>query len=596
MLYPTIKEIRTTSIMTEGFGGYNRNLRMPDGEFYDTKNLTNDFYPVLSSRRLRGSVAKLNNPSGMAVKDSLVYADGSDLFYNGKKVEGITLSTLEENCPKKFVSMGAYLCIFPDNLYVNTADMTDFGSMEMNWESNEGTTIKYSLCKGDGEVYKSPIVSDTAPKEAKNGDLWIDTSDDVHVLNQYSEQMKLWVEIAATYIKIEALGIGQNVSVGDGLKIKGCAYNGKNSVVKKQAEMINGLRIVKSKDDNSIVITGIIDEVFSQNITKKGEVSVSRKVPKIDFVCECQNRLWGCYYGLENGKTVNEIFCSKLGDFKNWEVYAGISTDSYRASCGTEGVWTGAVTYLGHPLFFKENYVHRVYVSSSGAHQVVSYDIDGVQKGSENSFAIVNDSLFYKGRKGINIFDGTQAMCISEQLGQDRYFEASAGCLGSKYYISMKDVNGIWNMFVYDAKKGFWIKEDNTHALYFSNMGDDLYYIDQDTNEIKSIMGASGSLEKDFQWEAVSGIMGYEYSEKKYLSRFRFRMSLDESGWAEVLIQYDSNGKWEKRGVIIGQGINRTFTLPIIPRRCDHLQLKLRGKGAFKLYSFERVLERGSDR
>lgn len=596
VLYPKIREIKTTSIMTDGFKGYNRNLRAADGEFYDTKNLTNDFYPVLSSRNLRGSVSTLMNPSGMAVKDSLVYADGTDLFYNGKKVEGITLSTLDENCPKKFVSMGAYLCIFPDKLYVNTADMTDFGSMEMSWNATDGSTIKYTLCKGDGEVYKTPAVSDTAPTDAKNGDLWIDTSDDIHVLNQYSQQMQLWVEIASTYIKLESNGIGQNVSVGDGLRIRGCAYSGSNEIVKKQLEMINGVRTVKARGDNFIVITGIIDEVFTQNITRDNEVSVSRKVPNMDFVCECQNRLWGCYYGLENGKTVNEIFCSKLGDFKNWEVYAGISTDSYRASCGTEGTWTGAVTYLGHPLFFKENYVHKVYVSANGAHQVVSYEVDGVQKGSENSFAIVNDCLFYKGRKGINIFDGTQSVCISEQLGQERYFEASAGSMGSKYYISMKDINGLWNMFVYDVKKGLWIKEDNTHALFFSSMGDDLYYVDWDTKEIKNIMATKGIMEKQFQWEAVFGVMGYEYSQKKYLSRFRLRMCLEENGWAEVLIQYDSNGKWEKRGVIKGKGINRTFTLPIVPRRCDHLQIKLRGKGTFKLYTFERVLERGSDR
>ena len=134
----------------------------------------------------------------------------------------------------------------------------------------------------------------------------------------------------------------------------------------------------------------------------------------MDFVTECQNRLWGCYYGIRDGETVNEIFCCKLGDFKNWECYMGISTDSYRASVGTDGVWTGAVTYLGYPMFFKENFLHKVYVSATGAHQITSTALDGVQKGSADSLAIVADTLIYKTRTGIAQFDGSMPVPISD--------------------------------------------------------------------------------------------------------------------------------------------------------------------------------------
>lgn len=589
MLYPKIKEISSSSLYTDRFKGINRGLRSGDGEFYDTKNMTNDFYPVLSSRKKRGVVTKLNDPVGMAVKDGLIYADGSDLYYNGNKVEGVVLSTLYDNCPKRFVGMGAYLLVFPDNIYVNTVDLTDFGSMEMSFEADD--EVSFTLSNADGTAYDMPTVSKTAPDDAKNGDLWIDTSGDIHILKQYSENLSLWAEVASCYVRIETNGIGLNVKEGDGLRISGIRYDGENESLKAQAEALNGTRTVKARGDNFIVITGIIDEVFTQ----MGGVKAERKVPKADFIIECQNRLWGCYYGIDEGKTVNEIFCSKLGDFRNWEVYAGISTDSYRASVGTDGVWTGAVSYLGYPLFFKENHVHKVYVSSSGAHQIVTNKVDGVQKGSENSLAVVSDTLLYKSPSGVNIFDGTQAHKISEAFGNERFFEASAGGLGEKYYISMKNEKDQWSMFVYDIRKGLWVKEDNTKALFFSCLGDELYYVDEGTFEVKNINGSAGETEEDFEWEATFGTMGYEYSEKKYLSRFRFRMCLEEKGYMEVLIQYDSNGVWEKHGVIKGLGKNRSFTLPIIPRRCDHLDIKLKGKGDFTLYSFERVLERGSD-
>lgn len=591
MLYPIVKETKTYILMTTEFGGYNHSLKPREGEFFDTENITTDYYPIASGRKKRGIVRRLNSPSGMTAKDSLIYADGADLYYNGKKVDGLVLSTEKEKCPKKFVSMGAYLCIFPDNLYLNTADMTDFGSMEMSWEAEESTSVKYSICKGDGAEYGKTTVADEAPKDAENGDLWIDSSTDTHILKQYSKNMNMWVEIATVYVKIEAKGIGQRIEKGDGIRISGCKYSGENEYIKKQIEALNSTFTVKERGDNHIVVTGLLDETYTQN----GGVNVTRKVPKMDYVTECQNRLWGCYYGLEDGKTVNEIFCCKLGDFKNWEVYSGISTDSFRASCGTDGVWTGAVTYLGYPLFFKENYVHKVYVSSGGAHQIVSMAIDGVQKGSDTSFAIVNDYLFYKSKTGINRFDGTQAVNISSDLGNEQYCDAVGGRLGGKYYVSMKDINEKWHLFVYDVKRGLWIREDNTMALYFADIDNELYYIDGDSNELKTINGTEGNEEDKFPWKIVFGDIGYEYFQKKYLSRFNIRMSLEEDGWAEIYTEYDSNGIWEKRGTINGTGISRTFTLPIIPRRCDHIRIKIEGSGEFKLYSISKILEIGSD-
>ena len=591
MLYPIVKETKTYNLMTTEFGGYNHSLKPREGEFFDTENITTDYYPIASGRKKRGIVRRLNSPSGMTARDSLIYADGADLYYNGNKVDGLVLSTEKEKCPKKFVSMGAYLCIFPDNLYLNTADMTDFGSMEMSWEAEENTSVKYSICKGDGAEYGKTTVADEAPKDAENGDLWIDSSTDTHILKQYSKNMNMWVEIATVYVKIEAKGIGQRIEKGDGIRISGCKYSGENEYIKKQIEALNSTFTVKERGDNHIVVTGLLDETYTQN----GGVNVTRKVPKMDYVTECQNRLWGCYYGLEDGKTVNEIFCCKLGDFKNWEVYSGISTDSFRASCGTDGVWTGAVTYLGYPLFFKENYVHKVYVSSGGAHQIVSMAIDGVQKGSGTSFAIVNDYLFYKSKTGINRFDGTQAVNISSDLGNEQYCDAVGGRLGGKYYVSMKDINEKWHLFVYDVKRGLWIREDNTMALYFADIDNELYYIDGDGNELKTINGTEGKEEDKFPWKIVFGDIGYEYFQKKYLSRFNIRMSLEEDGWAEIYTEYDSNGIWEKRGTIKGIGMSRTFTLPIIPRRCDHIRIKIEGSGEFKLYSISKILEIGSD-
>lgn len=66
-------------------------------------------------------------------------------------------------------------------------------------------------------------------------------------------------------------------------------------------------------------------------------------------------------------------------------------------------------------------------------------------------------------------------------------------------------------------------------ALYFADIDNELYYIDGDSNELKTINGTEGKEEDKFPWKIVFGDIGYEYFQKKYLSRFNIRMSLEET-------------------------------------------------------------------
>jgi hypothetical protein len=59
-------------------------------------------------------------------------------------------------------------------------------------------------------------------------------------------------------------------------------------------------------------------------------------------------------------------------------------------------------------------------------------------------------------------------------------------------------------------------------------------------------------------------------------------------------MQYDSDGVWHDKGTVNGDRLY-TFTLPVIPRRCDHLQFRITGHGEMQLFSITRVYEQGSD-
>lgn len=594
MFYPKLKETYTTQQVTDEFHGYNHNLKIGDGEFYNMLNLTSSYYPLFANRGRRGEVTVLREPAGLLGKSKLAYIDGNRLYYGGADItnyieaEGFSISTHESMVPKQLVSMGAYIVIFPDKLYINTENYTDCGSIEARFSTGSGDPVQYAPCKADGTEYSQPTISAIAPEKPTNGQLWIDSSEKVHSLKQYNEVSAMWVDVPTVYSKIRYTGIGKQFSKFDGVTIDGCTPDSEN--MSEQVAQLNGSKIIYDCGDDYIVVVGLLDRAFTQ---VKGKVSVSRTMPDLDFITEAENRLWGCKYGLVNGETVNEIYCCALGDFKNWNKFLGLATDSYVASVGTDGPWTGAVTHLGYPIIFKENFLHKVYISSKGAHQIVDTACRGVQKGSHNSLAVVNETLYFKSVTDICAYDGSLPVSVSSRFGTERYYEAAAGSLGDKYYVSMRDRDGEWHMFVLDTLRGYWHREDDTRALWFTRCNGELYYVDEE-GRLMCVGGSEGTLEEEIEWMAETGLIGYTTVEQQYISRFNLRMKLPEGSELDVYLQYDSDGKWHHAGHCKGNGIG-TFLLPVRPRRCDHFRIKMEGKGDVRIYSFARVHEKGSD-
>ena len=577
MKLPKLKELNTYREMVDVFKGYNHNLRIGEGEFYDMKNLSSDNYPILSPRPKRGIYATPNKPLGMVAKDALCYVDGGDFIINEYRVS-MGLSTGDEK-PKTLISMGAYVIIMPDKKYINTANLSDYGNIEVGFVTTAATT--FELCKVDGVEYGDIVTQDTAPTDPKNMDLWIDTSETPHQLKQYSSTTDMWSAIATTYIKISSPGIGKPFSVNDGVTIEGV----------NSPKDLNASMVIWAKGDDFIVVTGILDKVTTQTTS----ISITRRMPNMDFIIESENRLWGCRYGASiNGEMVNEIYASKLGDFKNWNCFMGISTDSYAATVGTDGQFTGAITHLGYPIFFKENFMHKVYGNYPANYQIQTTACRGVQKGCERSLAIVNEVLYYKARSGICAYDGSLPQEMSSALGDISYNNAVGGVLGNKYYISMSDAEERYHLFVYDTKKGMWHREDDTQAVDFCNCRGDLYYIDHADNQIKTVKGTGVTETGAISWEAITGIIGTDSPDKKYISRMDVRMSLQVGTRVVFSVEYDSSGVWESLFMMAGTSL-QSFAVPIRPKRCDHLRLRIEGLGDAKIYSICKTIEQGSD-
>jgi len=610
---PELIEGAKSTLMTSAFYGYNHNEIIADGELYDMENMTGDGYPLLAVRRHRGitSLDVEGQPSvaltGIHGRDQLVFVRGDTVYYNNYPVVGLTLSTTAGTTPKKIISFGAYVLIFPDKKYFNTTDLSECGSIDRTF-SAAGTGLSLRMCRPDGSNYESdPVGGTNPPANPDNGDYWIDESGDTDVLRQWSAATEEWAEVPNTFVKISGTGIGAGLKEYDCIDLSGIALGGEDPDAKLESQVsaLNGSVIIYACGSDYIVTAGLINQAVETGGLTSDTVGADLIVPDMDYICESNNRLWGCKYGLVDGNVVNEIYASKLGDFRNWRCYMGLSTDSYAASVGTDGPFTGAVTQRGYPVFFKENAIHRVSGQTPSSFTIQTTIARGVQRGSWRSLAVVKEEVYYKSRDGVMVYDGNMPQSISDNLGGVLYSDARAGVLEERYYISMKDGTNHWHLFVYDTAHGTWWKEDDTQALGFGTAGDELYWIDETHNTLVTVRGTMGTAESAIGWSAVFDLYGVNYVQggsrdtptrvrnEKYISMFKIRMKMAEGATMQLYIQYNG-GEWESMGTRTGTGLG-TFVLPVIPKRCDHVRYKLVGTGDAAIYSISRMMEAGGD-
>lgn len=574
MNYPVLTPPESRRETTNLFLGLNRNDLPGEGELADMENLTSDRYPVLASRPRRGIYAMPAAPSGMIAKDSLCYADGEDFIINGNHVH-MHLSAE----PKTMVSMGAYVIILPDRKYINTADLTDFGNIDCT-VTVENPTI--TPASSDGTDRIPDYIQPGPPESPAAGALWVDTSGDAPVLKVWSAYGEQWTQEAATYLRIDAPGIGSDFRAFDGVTLSGSALD--------ETELV-GSTYLWNVGEDFLLIPGFL---LGASV-KVGSLTVSRKMPEMDFVVESENRLWGCRYGLNSdGEFVNELYASKLGDFRNFGCYMGLSTDSYTVSLGSDGVFTGACSYLGFPLFFKENCIHRVYGSYPAAYRLQTTQCRGVRKGSEKSLVMVGEVLYYHSATGICAYDGSLPMDVSQALGRELFHSAVAGTWRGKYYVSMADEEDNHSLYVYDPRRGLWHREDDCRAAEFCACRGELFFIDHRDGAIKTVSGQGTPEEGPITWSATTGPIGAATADHRYLRKLTLDVALAPGSTVTVEGAYDESPDFKRLGGFTADSFRR-FTFPVRPRRCAVLRLRISGTGEGAVYGITRTTQKGSD-
>ena len=374
-----------------------------------------------------------------------------------------------------------------------------------------------------------------------------------------------------------------NFSVGDGVTITGAsnAANNKTAIIRE--------------------IVGDELHFYENTFVNEGPVTLTlkREIPDLDFICSNENRLWGC-----RGDT---IYASKLGDPSNFNVFDGLATDSWATDAGSDGEFTACCSYLGYPVFFKEEHIYKVYGAKPSAFQLMGSATMGVKAGSHKTLAIAGETLFYLSRAGIVAYGGGMPENIAKAFGTDRYADGAGGSDGLKYHVVMKraDTN-VCEHFVWDTRRAMWHREDTTNAVGFAFSDGELWML----AENGKLMGlglkeapAGATAEGVFQSFVETGDFTEKNPNRKGTSKLQLRGELGTDTMLTVKIKFDSGrpgspsdtqGGWETVAKLISTA-KRSWYLPIIPRRSDHFRLRFEGIGEWRLYSLVRENYSGSE-
>ena len=613
MLLTNRTGVKNTRDLLRAFGGLNETYGCTEAEYSGGMNFSARDFPALSTRLPRRRLQELAGLNGMYHLNGLLTVCGQDLVYTPDEApaQPVTVKNAVADSRKTMVGIGTKILIFPDKVAFDTANGSA-APLGAAWEAGN-LSVSFAPCDASGNTYEVKDKGTKEPEHPQDGQLFLKLNEPdkpysaENTLEVYSETSGNWTVIPLDYCLVTAEGIGAEFRVWDTVTLTGTGAEQAG-----QWAGLDGDRIVYGVTETTLrlradpggehfygrlVHNGSSAVWVSMDGTQREEyfpaegVKAERRVPDLEYLTECDNRVWGC------SSSENVIYACKLGDPTNWFSYRGIAADSYAVTVGSDGAFTGAATCMGYALFFKENTLHKLYGSKPSDFQLSSLRCRGVAKGAARSLCVINETLYYLSPDGVMAWDGSIPTKVSTALDPARLRNvksALGGALDGRYYLHLVRGSGeaqAVRLLVYDTERGLWQEED-VCSYEMAGSGGQLYLWDG-----KAIWAADADREENWQqaggiedgvsFELVSGNIGLDSPEELYLSRLTLRLEAEVKSRIEVAVSYDS-GAWETLAQLTADG-RRCFDVPFVPRRCGSLRFRLKGRGQLTLRSLTRT-------
>lgn len=306
-------------------------------------------------------------------------------------------------------------------------------------------------------------------------------------------------------------------------------------------------------------------------------VILRREVPDIDYAVEYQNRVWSC--------KGDNIYASRLGDCRNFNVFEGTTLDSWATNTGTLGDFTGVVSMPNRLVFFKENTIHELYGSVPSTFSLSVTASLGCKQGCYRSLAVINNYIYYMSIKGIMRYYSGNPELISIPLRlSSNIVKAVAGTDYRKYYISLTDEKDQTSLYVFDTYNLIWLQEEPMKTVEFDTFEGELYAITED--KFYKLNVNSEESEEFVKWSFETEEFTEVVHNKKLLSAFSLKADIKCQDNLRAYISIN-NGQWQRIEFVVDPEY-RTYFYYLKPQRVERCKFKFEGIGEAKIYSLSR--------
>ena len=330
--------VQNSRTLLRAFGGLNEGYGCSEAEYSAGINFSSRDFPALSTRKPRRKLRTLTGLNGMYHLNGLLTVCGKDLVYTPDDGgETVTCTDAVADSKKALVGLGTKILIFPDKVAFDTADGS-VSALGACWKA-EGQSVEFAPCDAEGRTYTPTGVGREEPESPADGQIFLKVEDEEHpwrydgTLEVYSAASGNWTALPLDYCRITAAGAQEKFCQWDTVTVQGTAA--------KQAgqwEALDGDCVVYAVTENSLCVRAdpagdyfygtlvqgtdaaqwtSLDGSQTRSIAAEQTVQLERRVPDLDFVTECDNRVWGC------SSRENVIYACKLGDPTNWFSYCG---------------------------------------------------------------------------------------------------------------------------------------------------------------------------------------------------------------------------------------------------------------------------------
>lgn len=621
--------------------GINYTDNFQDGDLADSLNVSTRRYPYLSTRTARTPEAGYSSITALTAWNNLIAVqdsgDGAAALLVGQEepISGITPGE------KQFAVVNTKLVIWPDQVYLDMTDNTihklgapitgtspicTASSIWFQWKdmaeipdlseryhvgetvlisghsnpkNNKSVTIREFYQQGMGWKFIFEDDPFDYPKkiwELSAGASFTEGLDESEAEGSTFRKYDRMV-IQADQLKMDGEHWTSYISNDTEIRITGCSIPKNN----KQATVDFVLRTVLPDNEapaNIYFVRGTFSKGEDQNgmtleampatVEQDMALTITKVVPKLDYICASDNRIWGC------SSEDQSIYASALGDPTSFYRYEGLSTDSYTLPIGSDGDFTGCCAYGSAVLFWKEDKLHKIIGSTPAEFSLYDYNVEGLKKGCHKSQKVLNNTLLYMGQRGIYAYTGGIPSLIFP-FGRRQFFEPAAGCDSSRYYISLQERQTEGgqekHLLVYDTETGIWLQEDNLCCTDFARIGNTLYMLTEDGTVCTA---ASRDDEPELEWMAQYKPFYETIQGRKVHSKMILRVEVPKGSYMTIYIR--TQGKlWQEIKKIVGC-TQDAASVRIPLNRCDQFEVKIEGKGPCAILGMLREFTVGSDK